>query len=230
MSLQGRTAVVTGASRGLGRAIAAAFLEQGAFVHATGRDTDAMGEARACFQATGGEFRMHHLEVTDEVSVISFIASIERIDVLVNNAGIARSRPFVETETKDLREILEVNAVAPFVLMRETVKKMLPMGGGQIINIASDAALRGIGGMAPYVASKHALLGLGRSLSRELRGKGIRVTTYCPGPIDTEILGRGSPNALKPQHVAADIVHLATLPPDVETREVLVEPMGMDIP
>lgn len=229
MPLQGKTAIVTGASRGLGRAIAAAFLEQGAFVHATGRDPGTMAETETFLQATGGKFKMHCLEVTDEASVVSFVASIDCIDILVNNAGIASSRPFVETETENLRHILEVNTIAPFVLMRETVKKMLPKGCGLIINIASDVVFRRIGGAAPYVASKHALLGLGRSLSQELRDKGIRVTTYCPGPIDTEMLGSGCPQALRPQHVAADIVHLATLPAGMEVRDVLVEPMGMDI-
>ena len=229
LTLAGKTAIVTGASRGLGRAIAAAFMEQGAFVHATGRDHRAMAETEERLRTFGDHFSMQPLDVTDEASVEAFIASVNRIDLLVNNAGIARAGPFVETPTETLREVLEVNVIAAFVLMREAVRKMIAAGGGQIINIASDAAVRGIGRMAPYVASKHALLGPGRSLAREVRSRGIRVTTYCPGPINTNILGSGSPAALNPEHVAASIVQIAALPPEMEVREILVEPMTMDI-
>jgi len=229
MDFDGRTVIVTGASRGLGREIAAAFVSQGAFVHATGRDATAMAETESRLQACGGCFQMHQLEMTDEASLVEFIKPIPHIDVLVNNAGIASIAPLVDTSTEELQRTLAVNVVAPFVLMRETIKKMLRDRPGLIVNIASDAARRGIGRMAPYAASKHALLGLGRSVALELRDQGIRVTTYCPGPIETEILGPGSPDALKPQDVAADVVRLAALPPSMEVREVLVEPMGLDI-
>jgi NAD(P)-dependent dehydrogenase (short-subunit alcohol dehydrogenase family) len=230
MSLSGRTVIVTGASRGLGRAIAEAFMQQGARVVALGRDPLALAETGALLQRWGDHFQLQRLELTDEAQVVAFVASLDVIDILVNNAGIARSAPLLETETRALREQLETNVIAPFVLMREAIRKMVARGQGQVINIASDAAVRGIARMAPYVASKHALLGLGRSIAREVRGRGIRVTTYCPGPVDTAILGARNPAALNPEHVAADIVRLACLPPEMEVREVLVEPMTLDIP
>ena len=230
MDLQGKTIVVTGASRGLGRQIAVAFLKAGAMVHGTGRDAEAMAQTAAELRQFGGHFELHALELTDEAAAGAFIDGLDEIHVLVNNAGIARAGPFVETDVQTLRQVLEINVVAPFVLMRQAAIKMLRAGSGQIINIASDAALRGIATMAPYVASKHALLGLGRSLTQELRGQGIRLTTYCPGPIDTEILGQGNARALDPEHIARQIVHLASLPPEMEVREILVEPMEMDIP
>jgi NAD(P)-dependent dehydrogenase (short-subunit alcohol dehydrogenase family) len=229
MSIEEKTVIVTGASRGLGRAIAAAFLRHGAYVVATGRDPRALAETGVTLQTIGKHYRLQPLEVTDEAAVVSFIASVEVIDILVNNAGIARHGPALETDTQCLREVLEVNVIAPFVLMREVIRKMVPAGGGQIINVASDAAVRGIARMAPYVASKHALLGLGRAFAREFRGQGIRVTTYCPGPIDTAILGSRNPAALNPEDVAESIVQLAALPPEMEVREMLVEPMNMDI-
>lgn len=231
MVLEGKTAVVTGASRGLGRAIASAFLGAGAVVHGTGRDPEALAQTEAALRPIGGDFALHALELTDEAATCAFMDGLAAIDILVNNAGIARVAPFVETDVATLRQILETNVVAPFLLMRQAAAKMLAAGGGQIINIASDAAVRGISQMAPYVASKHALLGLGRSLALELRRAGIRVTTYCPGPIDTQIMGDGSnPRALDTAHVAANILHLASLPPEMEVREMLVEPMAMDVP
>ena len=231
MLLKGKRAVITGASRGLGRAIASAFLAEGAFVHGTGRAPDALAETETALQQIGNDFSLHPLELTDEAAICAFMRQLPGIDILVNNAGIARTTPFIETQVDELREIFETNIIAPFVLMREAAKSMLAKGSGQIINIASDAAVRGIGTMAPYVASKHALLGLGRSLALELRKEGIRVTTYCPGPIDTEIIRKGgNPDALNTAHIAQTIVHLASLPPEMEVREMLVEPMAMEIP
>tara|TARA_Y100001934_G_scaffold5467_1_gene7519 strand:- start:238 stop:933 length:696 start_codon:yes stop_codon:yes gene_type:complete len=231
MLLKGKRAVVTGASRGVGRAIAAAFLSEGAAVHGTGRDPEALADTEAALHEIGGEFALHEIELTSETAICTYVDDLPQIDILVNNAGIARITPFVETDVAEVRQILETNVVAPFVLMRQAARKMLSAGGGQIINIASDASVRGIPQMAPYTASKHALLGMGRALARELRKEGIRVTTYCPGPIDTHIVREGSnPEALRPADVARTIVHLAALPPEVEVREMLVEPMLMDIP
>jgi NAD(P)-dependent dehydrogenase (short-subunit alcohol dehydrogenase family) len=212
------TVLVTGASRGLGRAIAEEFARQGWTTY---------GVARSAAEVPG--VRMARLDCTDEAAVTRFIHALPALDVVVNNAGIARYRPLLETPTAELREILEVNVIAPFVVLRESARRMVKSGGGHVINIASDAALTGIAQMAPYVASKHALLGIGRSASQEFRRQGVRVTTYCPGPIDTEILGHGNsnPNALSPADLSRTIVHLASLPDNVEVQELLVRPRKM---
>jgi NAD(P)-dependent dehydrogenase (short-subunit alcohol dehydrogenase family) len=212
------TVLITGVSRGLGRELAIAFAARG---------FDTIGVARSACDIAN--VRTEQLDVCDETAVTAFIAGMPALDVVVNNAGIARYRPLLETPTSELRDILELNVVAAFVVMREAARAMAAGQGGLIINIASDAAVKGIGCMAPYVASKHALLGMGRSVSHELRGQGVRVCTYCPGPIDTEILGPGSgnPNALQPAELAATIVHLAELPASVDVQEMLVEPTHM---
>lgn len=226
MALGGKTVLVTGASRGFGRAMAEAFLRKGAKVLALGRDPAAMAETRAALEAIGGAFEMVALDVRDEAAVTDCIAGLERLDILINNAGIARHRPLLETPTQELRDILEVNVVGAFLVLREAARKMVAQGGGHILNIASDAAVRGIPNMAPYVASKHALLGLGRSVSLELRQQGVRVTTFCPGPIATDILGpsTANPAAMPPDRLAELVVHLAETPPEMEAQEVLVQP------
>jgi NAD(P)-dependent dehydrogenase (short-subunit alcohol dehydrogenase family) len=213
-----KTVLITGVSRGLGRAIAEAFAARG---------LDTIGVARSACEISG--VRTVQLDVRDESAVTEFIASLEKLDVVVNNAGIARYRPLLETPTSELREILEVNVIGAFNVMREAARRMAGQDGGQIINIASDAAVKGIANMAPYVASKHALLGMARSVSAELRGQGVRVCTYCPGPIDTEILGPGAknPKALQPADIAKTIVHLTELPEGMDVQEILVEPMEM---
>ena len=212
-----KTVLVTGASRGIGRAIACAF---------AGRGWHTIGAARSRVEVPGVDMR--RLDCTDEPAVTEVLAALPALDVVVNNAGIARSTPLLETPTAELREILELNVVAAFVVMREASRRMSRDGGGLIINIASDAAIIGIATMAPYVASKHALLGLGRSAAMELRDQGVRVTTYCPGPVDTTILGAASrnPRSLGPEDIAQNVAHIAELPPGMEIQEVLVRPTG----
>ena len=208
-----RSVLVTGASRGIGRAIAEAFAQGG---------WRTIGVARSAAEVTG--VQMHQMDCCDEPAMTRLIASLETLDVLVNNAGIARSTPLVDTPTEEFREVMETNVVAAFVAMREAARRMVREGGGHIINIASDAAVMGIGRMTAYVGSKHALLGMGRSVGLELRKQGVRVTTYCPGPVDTQILGPGDPNALQSADIAQTILHLAELPESMEVQEMLVRP------
>ena len=226
MTLKDKTVLVTGASRGFGRAIAEEMLRLGAHVLALGRDPVAMDETRASLATIGGEFEMVTMDVCDESAVTNYITALPCLDVVVNNAGIAHVQPLIETPTQEIRDILEVNVIGAFVVMRESARKMLQTNGGQIINIASDAAIRGIARMGPYVASKHALLGLSRSMSLELRQQGVRVTTFCPGPISTDILGSGTgdSNAMSPEDLAKTITHLVEVPPEIEIQELLVQP------
>jgi NAD(P)-dependent dehydrogenase (short-subunit alcohol dehydrogenase family) len=108
---------------------------------------------------------------------------------------------------------------------------MVRGGGGDVINIASDAALRGIGQMAPYVASKHALLGMSRSVRLEMRQHGIRVVTVCPGPINTEILGAPvGEKAIDPGELAQMLIHIASVGPSMHVQELLIQPIQMDMP
>ena len=173
------------------------------------------------------DFETAIADVTDEDAVTRVIRAAERLDIVVNNAGIARAKPLLDTPTDELREILDVNVTGAFIVTREAARRMVAGGGGHIINIASDAAIRGIPGMAPYVASKHALLGMGRSVSLELRQRGVRVTTLCPGPITTDILGPGTanPDALSPEALGDTVAHIAGLPPTVDIQELLVQPL-----
>ena len=111
--------------------------------------------------------------------------------------------------------------------MREIARGMVENGGGLIINVASDAAIIGIPGMGPYCASKHGLLGMGRSFSLELREQGLRVTTICPGPITTDIMGEGTANQdyMDPGSLADLLVSIAALDPRSEIQDLLTEPM-----
>ncbi|MAE60769.1 MAG: 3-oxoacyl-ACP reductase [Planctomycetaceae bacterium] len=231
MSLTNKTVLVTGASRGFGLAIAKAMLTAEATVIGWGRDAKALGDAQQTLEAIGGSFTLDVVDVTDESVVAERIAALPRLDVLINNAGIARCRPLFDTPTQELRNILDVNVIGAFNVMREAARLMVKLGaGGLMINIASDAAVRGIGNMAPYCASKHALLGLGRSVAQELRNTGVRITTFCPGGIATNILGPGgedNPHAMDPDELAASVVQIAELSARIEVQEFLVLPMSV---
>lgn len=217
-----KTVVVTGASRGFGRSLAVAFSAE-AKVIAIGRDEDALQETAAL--STEGQVQPVVLDLRDEKAVREFFSSLDSPDILVNNAGIAHIKSLLDSSADDLREILETNVVAAFVVMREAARAMVEKGGGHIINIASDAALHGIVNMSSYVASKHALLGISRSVHMELKDKGVRVTTFNPGPIDTLILGPGIlSNGMSPDDLAQVVVRLAQTPKEIAIHEVLVQP------
>jgi NAD(P)-dependent dehydrogenase (short-subunit alcohol dehydrogenase family) len=223
ISLNEKIIVVTGASRGLGRAVAIEFTARGAHVLGVGRDESALLETA---HLAGAGFTAGTLDVRDEAAVTEYFAALPSLDVLINNAGIARIRPLLETSVEEMREMLEINVVAAFVVLREGARKMAQSGGGHIINIASDAATRGIEGMAPYVASKHALLGLSRSAHLELKRSRVRVSALCPGPIQTDILGTGTlpSGAIAPSALAKLIADLAETPPGLATPEILSLP------
>jgi NAD(P)-dependent dehydrogenase (short-subunit alcohol dehydrogenase family) len=227
LTLKGKTLLITGASRGLGRSVAASALRQGGYVIGIGRDEIALEETSVDLSRISSNFHLERLDVTDESALTSFIRDIKQIDVLVNNAGIARSANILDNSTEMIREVFEVNVFAAIVAMRESARKMVQQpDGGIIINIASDAAIKGFKRMTAYVASKHALLGASRCVSLELRQRGVRITTFSPGPISTGI-GGGVPSAeaLDPEVVADMVVHIAALPKSVEVQELLVEPI-----
>ena len=230
MSVVGKTVLVTGASRGLGRAVAAEFLREGASVIGIGRDPKAIAITEVILGGISENFRMVALDVRDERGIVKLIGGLDRLDVLINNAGIVKGGPILDTDTESLREVIDVNLIAPFVIMRESIRKMLEHGGGDVINVGSDASIRGISGMPSYVASKHGLRGLTRSVRLDVRSRGVRVSLFCPGPINTEICGPGawSPQSIASEDAAKTIVHMASSSPGVEIQEVLMQPTQFD--
>jgi NAD(P)-dependent dehydrogenase (short-subunit alcohol dehydrogenase family) len=227
LTLKGKTILITGASRGLGRSVAASALRQGGYVIGIGRDEVALEETAVDLNHISSNFHLERLDVTDESALTRFIGGKDQIDVLVNNAGIARSAYILDTSTEMIREVFEVNVFAAIVAMRESARKMVQQpDGGIIINIASDAAIKGFERMTAYVATKHALLGASRCVSLELRQRGVRITTFSPGPIATGIGGEvPSAEALDPDVLANMVVYIAALPNGVEVQELLVEPI-----
>ena len=187
MTTPKKTAVVTGASRGIGRALVQAFVKEGYAVWALARAAEAL---ETLARESGGAVRPLALDVADEAAVL---AASQRIleagtpRVLVNNAGVTVSAPLNKTSTQDFQRVMAVNVTAPFLFCRELIPAMAAAGGGRVINIGSIAARRGIKYTSAYCASKHALLGLTRSLASEWARKNVTVNIVNPGWVETDM-------------------------------------------
>ena len=217
MRLAGKGAVVTGGTRGIGRATVDAFLAEGAHVVACGRselppDTDRLSWVRA------------DVSREDEVEAL-FDAALDRLpglDVVVNNAGVAHDALLVDLTLADWQRVLDVNLRGPFLVCRRAVDEMLASGGGRIVNVSSFAA-GGLVGEAAYATAKAALLSLTRSIAKEYGSRRIACNAVVPGYVDTDMLAglsaaarearaRLSPEARfgRPEEVAEAIVFLAS--------------------
>jgi len=190
-ALAGRHAFVTGASRGIGAAIAAALAADGARVSLIGRDAARLDQMAA---ELGGPDRAVPIvaDVTDAASVRQAFArargQLGPVHILVNNAGQAASAKFTDTDEALWHRILGVNLTGTYLCTREAVADMLQTGFGRIVNIASIAGLRGAAYISAYATSKHAVIGLTRSLALEYATRGITVNAVCPGYTDTDMV------------------------------------------
>jgi 3-oxoacyl-[acyl-carrier protein] reductase len=189
LGLAGRKAVVTGASRGIGRAVGLALFNQGvavAFCHRGASDASRALEAE--IRATPGDSYLVEADVADESSVAHLAQTVQErfgaIDILVNNAGVVSHHNLAELDLAEWRRVIDTNLTGAYLVTRA----MLPLlrEGGSVVNIGSAVALVGQAGLAHYTASKAGLLGLSRSLARELGGRGIRVNAVAPGIVETD--------------------------------------------
>ena len=186
MSLQGRTALITGAATGIGRATALLFAQAGARVVVNHwRQADEAQALVAQIVAAGGDAQAHEADVSDAAAVQRMADAVGAMDVLVNNAGIIQEKPFLETTEADWDRMLGVDLKAVFLVCRAFIPGMLDKGQGAIVNIASDLGILGRERYAPYCAAKAGVIGLSKSLAREFAPQHIRVNAIAPGPVAT---------------------------------------------
>ena len=197
-----RVVVVTGGAKGIGKAIAERF--GGDQVHAPGHD---------------------ELDVTDEAGVQAFFESLGRVDVLVNNAGIASGAPLARTTLDDWRAHLDVNATGAFLCTRAVLGGMIERGNGRIVTVASVAGLYGARYTAAYAASKHAAVGLMRATAAEVAGTGVTANAVCPAYVDTDMTRRTVENIVAktgrtPEEAESELATMTPLGRLLEPHEV----------
>lgn len=190
--LEGRVAIVTGASSGLGRHFALTLARAGAKVALAARRRDPLGELARQIEAFDGRAMAVPLDVTDAESVRTCVEAAETelgaISVLINNAGLAIDKPALDQEEADWSAVIDTNLTGAWRMAREVARHMVRLGhGGSIVNVGSILGLGGAGGVAGYSASKAGLIGLTRSLAVELARHDIRVNALVPGYIETDL-------------------------------------------
>jgi 3-oxoacyl-[acyl-carrier protein] reductase len=190
LDLSGKVAIVTGASRGIGRATAAALASRGARVAAAARGDNAAATVEA-IQQTGGHAELVALDVTEPASIEAMVAGVMarhgRVDVLVNNAGITRDQLMLRMKREDWDAVLATNLTAAFGCAQAVLRHMLKQRAGRIISISSVVGQAGNAGQANYAASKAGLIGFSKALAREVASRNVTVNVVAPGLIDTDM-------------------------------------------
>jgi len=237
-SFASRGVVVTGANRGIGQAVALAFLQAGFRVVAVARSLASLDSLAALAGPAGQALERLECDVADAAALERTCQLLQGRTVapavLVNNAGVSVGAPLERTSRADFERVLAINTVAPYLLCAALLPGMARAGGGRVVNIASIAGLRGIRYTSAYCASKHALVGLTRALAVEWADRGITVNAVCPGWTQTDMLqaavqtvsdktGRSADQArgailartpigraVTPEEVAALVLHLAS--------------------
>ncbi|MCZ6904969.1 MAG: SDR family NAD(P)-dependent oxidoreductase [Acidobacteria bacterium] len=231
--LEGKVALVTGASRGIGCAIARALLDEGAHTFLVSRRREAVRKLAAAWNAAGGRAEALSADVTREREVNRLIARVKkrsgRLDILINNAGVFTYKPFEKTTLEDWRSNIDTNLTGTFLCTRAALPLLKRKRGGHILNIISVAGREAYENCSAYCASKFGALGLSRVLAEELRPFGIRVTAILPGPVRTKMiqkLGLRVPKGriLEPEDVARTVVEALTQPQRASLEEIVLRP------
>jgi gluconate 5-dehydrogenase len=189
--LTARTALVTGSSRGLGRAIAEGLAASGATVVLNGVNTDRLSAVAAEMRAAGYRVQEASFDVTDEAAILAAFARLDAdgiaVDILVNNAGIQLRKPMIDLSTAEWRKVVDTNLTSAFVVGREAARRMIPRGRGKIVNICSLTSEVARATIAPYTAAKGGLKMLTRSMAAEWAASGIQANGIGPGYMLTDL-------------------------------------------
>jgi NAD(P)-dependent dehydrogenase (short-subunit alcohol dehydrogenase family) len=213
--LRGGTAVVTGASRGIGRAIALRLAEAGADIALWARGEAALHQVADEVRALGVRAQATACDVADPAAVRAAADRVRHglgpVTIVVNNAGAVLRKPTVDITDDEWRQVQAVNLDGTFYVTRAFLPE-LTRAGGRVINISSIAGREGTALLAAYCAAKHAVVGLTRALAEELRAAKVSVNAICPGSVDTVMLGAGMPGAspdMSPDDIARTALFLA---------------------
>jgi 3-oxoacyl-[acyl-carrier protein] reductase len=228
VELSNQTAIITGAGRGIGKAIALALASCGARVVLASRTEKELRDVALAITDLGGEAIVAPTDISDEASVAGLFLQVgKRLHILVNNAGVGSFGPLAEFSTQDFDRIMAVNVRGTFLCCREALRLMLPHRSGAIINISSVVGFKGYPNQAAYTASKHAIMGLTKSLAAEVSTQGIRVSAILPGGVDTDMVAQSRPDLdrsvlMSPYDVADAVLYLLSLSPQAAVDQIYI--------
>lgn len=220
-----RTALVTGATRGIGREVTKMLCAQGFTVFATGRDRKLLDEVKKETGCLGAV-----CDLSDSAAVVALYKQAQKalgqIDVVINNAGFNPGKePVTGIDVAKMDSSYAVNFRAPFLLSREALKEMSVRKSGHILNIVSTVARTSLANYSAYSAMKYALHGFTQCLIKEARQSGVKVTGVYPGGTDTDFRTEDRPDYMRPESAAQMIVHCINAPDDVVVHELVYRPM-----
>lgn len=236
--LDGKTALITGASSGIGRATAVALAERGVRVLVTARREDRLREVCRAVEDRGGSAALYAGDAAEEETAHACVHLAQqrfgRVDILINNAGIGNYKNLVDTSLVEYDALMSANMRSTFVFSRAVAPRMIEQKSGQILFISSVAGLQGAAGESVYCATKFAQVGFAQALDAELRPHGIKVGVLCPGGVKTEFaVGHGRTEEsvreswmMDAAEVAETIVFACALPPNVRIPQMTVRHMG----
>ncbi len=236
-SVKPRRALITGASRGIGLAVAERLAAVGTEVALVARSNDQLQEVSAAIQARGGHAHPQVLDLLDLQHLPQQLqALLERLggcDLLINNAGMGYTAPVADTPLADWQKVMDLNLTAAFLCIQAVLPTMRQQQVGTIVNVVSIAGKQAFPDWGAYSASKFGLMGLSQALAQEERSHGIRVTAFCPGAVDTDLWDSETVQTqldrsqmLRVEDVADYLVQLVLSPPTVVVEEIVLMPAG----
>ncbi len=229
--LNDQVALVTGAGRGIGRAISLAFAEAGCHVAALARSVEEIEETARLVRERGRRAAPIRCDVASPTEIArahrEAVEALGPIDILVNNAGFLVITPVLETSLEDFEQTLAVNLRATFLFCQAALPSMIERGGGTVINIASTSSKRWYVGQGAYCAAKHGVLGFTKVLAEEMKPHNIHVSAICPGGVNTRMVQEERDDIvpeewIDPEDIGRVAVFLATLPPKAPIDEVVI--------
>jgi len=237
MVLKDKLAIITGASRGIGKAIALDLAKAGVYVILTARDEEELKEVVRTINNDGGKASAFHLDITNEAAVEQFLISLSEIsqtvDILINNAGIGSFQSVVETDSAFFDQVMDVNVKGTFLMCKHLLPFMEAQKSGHIITIASDVSKRTFEGGAMYCASKYAQDAFCSALRKEVRKSNIKVSVVYPGKVETWF-NSNTPGLnteklqLNPEDIANSVNYILSAPAHVVIDELMIHPLSQE--
>lgn len=220
VNLSEQIALVTGASRGIGRSISIALADSGAHINLCARNIEKLNEVKEEIENRGGSATVISADLSDEIQTTSIFnnigAQFGKLDILVNNAAIGIWGKLVDFALEDFDRVMNVNVRSVYLCCQQAMKLMIPAKKGFIINISSVVGFKGYPNQSAYTASKHAIMGLTKSLAVEAQEHNVCVSVILPGGVDTDFIGDARPDLdrsilIPPQDIANTVLYLLSL-------------------